>query len=123
MNYFYPQDQQSIFTDRETKLGQLKHALHAFKTGPAEHITLFGLRRVGKTLLLKELIRQVLETEPDIVPVYMDFSALCSSPENFVLGYIGGICYWLFEKGQNDQKHILMRIPCRLHLSGMAPMT
>jgi hypothetical protein len=102
MNYFYPQDQQALFTDRETELGQLKHALQSFKTGPAEHIALFGLRRVGKTLLLKELIRQVMETEPDIVPAYLDFSALCSSPENFVLGYVGSICYWLFEKGQSD---------------------
>lgn len=102
MNYFYPQDQQILFTDRETELGQLKHALQSFKTGPAEHIALFGLRRVGKTLLLKELIRQVRETEPEITPAYLDFSALCSSPENFVLGYIGSICYWIFEKGQSD---------------------
>ena len=102
MNYFYPQDQQILFTDRETELGQLKHALQSFKTGPAEHIALFGLRRVGKTLLLKELIRQFLATEPDITPAYLDFSALCSSPENFVLGYIGSICYWLFEKGKSD---------------------
>jgi AAA+ ATPase superfamily predicted ATPase len=107
MNYFYPQDQQNLFTDRETELGQLKHALQSFKTGPAEHIALFGLRRVGKTLLLKELIRQVLETEPDIAPAYLDFSALCSSPENFVLGYIGSICYWLFEKGQSDPEAYL----------------
>ncbi len=76
--------------------------MQSFKNGPAEHIALFGLRRVGKTLILKELIRQVLETEPDITPAYLDFSALCSSPENFVLGYIGSICYWLFEKGQSD---------------------
>ena len=102
MNYFYPQDQQNLFTDRETELGQLKHALQSFKSGPAEHISLFGLRRVGKTLLLKELIRQVMETEPDITPAYLDFSALCSSPENFVLGYVGSICYWLIEKGQSD---------------------
>jgi hypothetical protein len=107
MNYFYPQDQQALFTDRETELGQIKHALHASKIGPAEHIALFGLRRVGKTLLLKELIRQVLETEPDITPVYLDFSALCSSPENFVLGYIGSICYWLFEKGHSDPEAYL----------------
>lgn len=102
MNYFYPPDQQYLFTDRETELGQIKHILHSFKTGPAEHIALFGLRRVGKTLLLKELIRQILETEPGIAPIYMDFSTLCSSPENFALGYVGSLCYWLFEKGRTD---------------------
>ncbi len=107
MNTFYPQDQQNLFTDRETELGQLKHALYSLKTGPAEHMALFGLRRVGKTLLLKEFIRQILETEADTLPAYMDFSVLCSSPENFVLGYVSGLCYWLFEKGQTDAEPYL----------------
>lgn len=102
MNYFYPQDQQQLFTDRETEIGQLKHALHSLLVGSAEHVALFGLRRVGKTLLLKELMRQILLSENGIVPVYMDFSVLCSSPENFVTGYIGSLCYWLLEKGQTD---------------------
>ena len=53
------------------------------------------------------MTRQVLETEPDITAAYLDFSALCSSPENFVLGYIGSICYWLFEKGQSDPEAYL----------------
>lgn len=107
MNYFYPPDQQLLFTDRDAELGQLKHALHTLQIGPAEHIALFGLRRIGKTLLLKELIRQVLLTNDEIVPAYMDFSALCSSPENFVLGYVGSLCYWLFEKGQTDPEPYL----------------
>lgn len=107
MNYFYPQDQQQLFTNRETELGQLKHALRAFQTGQAEHMALFGLRRVGKSLLLKELIRQMLNTESGLTPAYMDFSALCSSPENFVQGYVGSLCYWLFEKGQTDPEPYL----------------
>jgi AAA+ ATPase superfamily predicted ATPase len=107
MNYFYPPDQQHLFTDRDTELGQLKHVLNTFQTGPAEHMALFGLRRIGKTLLLKELIRQIMLSNDDLIPAYMDFSALCSSPENFVLGYIGSLCYWIFEKGQTDPEHYL----------------
>ncbi len=107
MNYFYPPDQQHLFTDRDTEIGQLMHALNSLQIGPAEHMALFGLRRIGKTLLLKELIRQLLLSHPDTAPAYMDFSALCSSPENFVLGYVGSLCYWLFEKGQTDPEPYL----------------
>ncbi len=107
MNYFYPPDQQHLFTDRDAELGQLMHALHTLQIGPAEHMALFGLRRIGKTLILKELIRQVLLSNDDVIPAYMDFSALCSSPENFVLGYVGILCYWIYEKGQTDPETYL----------------
>jgi uncharacterized protein len=107
MNYFYPLDQQHLFTNRDIELGRLKYAIHNLLSGPAEHIALFGLRRIGKTLLLKEFIRQILLDSEGIVPVYMDFSALCSSPENFVLGYVGSLCYWLFEKGETDPEPYL----------------
>lgn len=107
MYFFYPADQQHLFTDRDAELGRLKHAMSTLQFGPAEHMALFGLRRIGKTLLLKELIRQVLLSYDEVVPAYMDFSALCSSPENFVLGYVGSLCYWLLEKGQTDPEPYL----------------
>lgn len=107
MKYFYPSDQQQFFTDRDIELGRLKHVLLTLNTGLPEHIALFGLHRIGKTLLIKELIWQILLTYSEIVPIYMDFSALCSSPENFVLGYVGSLCYWVFEKGQTDPEPYL----------------
>ena len=84
MNYFYPQDQQILFTDRKKELDELNFYRRSLLNGTAEHIALFGLRRMGKTLLLKELIRRTLSDTPTILPVYLDFSAICSSPENFV---------------------------------------
>jgi AAA+ ATPase superfamily predicted ATPase len=37
----------------------------------------------------------------------MDFSVICSSPENFTLGFIGSICYWLLEEGKSDPEYYL----------------
>ena len=71
-------------------------------TGTAEHVALFGLRRIGRTLLLKEFMHHTLDESPGIAPVYMDFAMLASSPENFAVGYIGQLCYWLLLRGDGD---------------------
>jgi AAA+ ATPase superfamily predicted ATPase len=72
-----------------------------------EHVALFGLRRIGKTLLLKEFIRRTLVESSGVAPVYMDFATLSSSPENFSLGYVGQICYWLLLRGEGDASPFL----------------
>src|SRR3989304_8599810 len=102
MNYFYPPDQQALFTNREGELSQLAHYRQSLRAGSVEHVALFGLRRIGKTLLLKEFIRRILAEDRAIVPANMDFSHLCSSPENFVVGYAGQLCYWLLTRGASD---------------------
>jgi uncharacterized protein len=99
---FYPLDQQKLFTNRDYELAQLDYLVQTMQTGPAEHAALFGLRRIGKTLLLKEFMRRLLITDSAVLPVYMDFSTLASSPENFVLGYVGLVCHWLLNRGEGD---------------------
>ena len=117
MRYFYPAEQQALFTDRERELAELEYRRDQLHQGRQEHTSLFGLRRIGKTLLLKELVRRTLtqsqseeseETEEgevdtpasEIVPVYMDFSHICTSPETFATGYVGWVCYWYLTRGQ-----------------------
>lgn len=99
---FYPDDQQLIFTNREYELAQLAHYRQALGSGPVEHVALFGLRRIGKTLLIKEFMRRTLTEAPDVKPAYMDFATLASSPENFAIGYVGQICYWMLRQGEGD---------------------
>src|SRR3990172_10785741 len=99
---FYPLDQQTLFTNREYELAQLAHYRQALGAGPVEHMALFGLRRIGKTLLLKEFMRRTLDEAPGVAPVYMDFATLASSPENFAVGYVGQICYWLLLRREGD---------------------
>ena len=86
MRNFYPLDQQTLFTNREYEIAQLTHYRQALSAGPVEHAALFGLRRIGKTLLLKEFMRRTLSETSNVIPIYMDFSALASSPENFSAG-------------------------------------
>ncbi len=107
MNYFYPSDQQALFTNRRQELATLDHYHHSLIDGPVEHIALFGLRRIGKTLLLKEFMRRLKETNAVERPAFLDFSIICSSPENFTLGFIGSICYWLLEEGKSDPEPFL----------------
>jgi Predicted ATPase (AAA+ superfamily) len=107
MNYFYPSDQQALFTNRRQELATLDHYHHSLIDGPVEHIALFGLRRIGKTLLLKEFMRRLKETNAAERPAFLDFSIICSSPENFTLGFIGSICYWLLEEGKSDPEPFL----------------
>jgi hypothetical protein len=107
MNYFYPSDQQSLFTNRRQELATLDHYHHNLMSGLVEHIALFGLRRIGKTLLLKEFMRQLTAASNIERPAFLDFSVICSSPENFTLGFIGSICYWLLEEGKTDPEPFL----------------
>jgi len=107
MRYFYPQEQQNLFTNRERELAELEYRREQLRQGRQEHTSLFGLRRIGKTLLLKELVRRTLLSEEakgggegTIIPVYMDFSHVCSSPETFATGYVGWVCYWYLTRGQ-----------------------
>ena len=56
-------------------------------------MALFGLRRIGKTLLAQEQVARLLDNG-DVLPVYLDMQAVCSAPEPFAQRYVGLICYW-----------------------------
>lgn len=107
MNYIYPPDQNALFTNRERELAELAHYRQRLLAGSPEHVALFGLRRIGKTLLLKEFVRRTLAEAPRVAPVYMDFSYLSSSPEIFALNYVGHTCYWLLRQGDGDPEPFL----------------
>jgi len=120
MRYFYPQEQRELFTNREKELAELAHYRDTLLRGQPEHAALFGPRRIGKTLLLKEFMRQTLEQQMAVAPVYMDFTFLCSSPEQFAAGYIGHICYWLITQGEETPEPYLIptELPNQLLLAG-----
>jgi len=101
LQLFYPKNLRDVFTNRRSELKLLNFYKEQHKEGNPTHLALFGLRRIGKTLLLKELVLRLLRRDKDIIPVYMDFSDICSSPENFATGYIGQVCYWFLTKGQD----------------------
>ncbi len=104
MFYFYSSQLHNQFTNRQRELAVLHYAVDELRQGHPHHVALFGLRRIGKTTLLKEFAYRLLvegrAEQKETLPVYIDFEEICSSPESFALRYIGHISYWFQTKGE-----------------------
>ncbi len=96
---FYPNYLRERFTNRAHELSVLHSVAEDLKAGRPRHIALFGLRRIGKTLLAQEQVINLLE-EGAIAPVYLDMGSACSAPEPFVQRYVGLFCYWAIAGGE-----------------------
>jgi len=107
MDLIYPRNLRKLFTDRNYELKFLDYLSDQHEQGNTQHAVLFGLRRIGKTLLLKEFIRRTLKSSKNVIPVYIDFEEITSSPENFAVGYIGSIIFWLLTKGSKNPEDYL----------------
>ena len=104
LDYLYPIDERALFTDREHLLGLLELSAVELQQQRRKHLALLGLRRIGKTLILKEFIlrwlpRPAPPAAPPVIPVYLDLKRLGLSPESFAVEYIGAVLYWFLEKG------------------------
>ena len=96
-------DKQEIFVRRTYYLDLLDKNTNSFKKGAAKNIALLGSRKSGKTLLVKEHIKNV----KDIVPVYMDLERLSLNPENFSVEFIGSVIFHFLKKPLNQYKKFL----------------
>lgn len=90
-----------VFTNRVHELDILAQAAADLERGRPRHIALFGLRRIGKTLLCQEQMRH-LAAQGRVIPVYMNLEGICTSPELFVQRYIGLACFWAVAGGQGS---------------------
>jgi len=81
-----------VFTDREAELASLHMAAEALMKGRPQHIALSGLRRIGKTLLLKEFARQ-WEHPEQVIPVYLNVEDICFDPAIFAQRFVGSIAH------------------------------
>ncbi|RMF92198.1 MAG: hypothetical protein D6736_03865 [Nitrospinota bacterium] len=103
LNYLYPADERALFTDREYLLGLLEMCRSELEAGRRKHLALIGLRRIGKTLLLKEFLLRLLQranTSPSVLPLYLDLQRIGLSPEFFALEYVGATLYWFQTRGR-----------------------
>jgi len=105
LDYLYPVDERALFTDRDYFLGLLEMCCTELQQERRKHLALLGLRRIGKTLILKEFILRWLQqpAAPGVIPVlpiYVDLTRLGLSPESFAVEYVGSALYWFLEKGQ-----------------------
>ncbi len=88
-----------VFTNRVRELASLANAADELARGHPQNVAIFGLRRIGKTLLCQEQVLRLLKSG-EISPVYMDMEGISSSPESFAQRYIGLTCYWVFDKAE-----------------------
>lgn len=98
MPTFYPPYLRERFTNRAHELSVLASVAQDLEDGRPRHVALFGLRRIGKTLLCQEQVVRLLD-QGDVAPVYLDMEGICSAPEPFAQRYVGLTCYWAFAKG------------------------
>jgi AAA+ ATPase superfamily predicted ATPase len=97
LEYIYRPEDQVIFTGREYELDQLER--HLLGDRPAD-LHLSGLRRIGKSMLIKEFIRRHSGNSA-ILPVYINMEELSETPEDFAVKFIGWQLYWLYGKGES----------------------
>ena len=100
-NLMYPESLRQLFTDRQRELAFLQTVADDLVSGRQRHVAIFGLRRIGKTLLLLEQLNRLLN-ENEIIPVYINFEDICSSPEIFAQRYIGYVTFWATTGGEGD---------------------
>ena len=106
MSSFYPDYLHQRFTNRIKELATLGQVADDLQRGLPRHVALFGLRRIGKTLLCQEQVRQLV-IHDQVLPVYMDLEDICTSPELFAQRYIGLVCFWAFEGGHGAVENYL----------------
>jgi predicted transcriptional regulator len=86
------------FTNRVSELTTLALVADDLLVGRPRHVALFGLRRIGKTLVCQEQMRR-LHASGKVIPVYLDLQDLASSPELFTQRYVGLSCFWAVDHG------------------------
>lgn len=104
LDYLYPSDERALFTDRQYHLGLLEMCRTELDTGRRKHLAFIGLRRIGKTLILKEFVLRLLQQAEDplpVTPIYLDLQRTRLSPEFFAADYVGAALYWFHVYGQS----------------------
>ena len=91
---FYPKSEENLFTNRETELGTLDFYLEEFLNEVKENVCIFGLRRIGKTILIREFVKR----HNEIKSIYLNFEFLFSVPIELSQNFIRESAKWFFDK-------------------------
>jgi len=113
LDYLYPEEERRFFTDREYHLALIGMSRDLLAQGMRQHLALAGLRRIGKTVILKEFLRRESDRAPggshptpldlapsQVVVVYLDIQRLAKTPERFAAQYIGQTLAWMEGTGR-----------------------
>ena len=89
---------------RRNYLDILDRNMASFKKGSGKNIALLGSRKCGKTLIVKEHLKNV----KDAVPIYIDFEKISLNPENFCVEFVGNIIFHFLKKPPVEYKKYLL---------------
>ena len=109
LDYIYPEEEQHYFTNRKHTLAVLGLSRDLLGQGIRKHLALSGYRRVGKTIVLKEFLRQNLPAgfQSGYRLAYIDLPRLALTPEAFAVQYMGHLLYWLVGDPQRRVESLL----------------
>jgi AAA+ ATPase superfamily predicted ATPase len=91
---FYPKSEQILFTNREIELESLDFYLEEFLNGLKENVCILGLRRIGKTILIREFVKM----HGEIKSIYLNLEFLFSVPIELSQNFILESAKWFFDK-------------------------
>jgi len=83
-----------IFVNREREKALLGSAARSLILGNRRNTAFIGMRRIGKTMLLKKFLEEKKNAK-DLLCVYIDLEDIATSPRIFSIYYIGEIIYAL----------------------------
>ena len=85
---------------RKYYLDLLDRNTNSFRNGKGNNIALLGPRKSGKTIILKEHLKNV----KDAVAVFIDLNKISLNPEYFSVEFVGSIIFRFLRKPLNDYK-------------------
>ena len=88
---------------RKYYLDLLDRNINSFRNGKGNNIALLGPRKSGKTIILKEHLKNV----KDDVAVFIDLNKISLNPENFSVEFIGNVIFSFLRKPLKDYKKSL----------------
>jgi len=100
---FYPREKREEFTNRKRLLEEIKTSISLLKEKKGKHLAFIGLRKSGKTELLKYAICDIIKDDA-IIPVHVDLEEIGLTPESFSRQYFGLICFWYLMRGEGPQE-------------------
>ena len=97
--YIYPTSRKKLFTNREHLRSEINQNIARLEKGRGKHLCLIGLRKIGKTELLKYSLSEHVSSK---LTIYLDLEEAGLTPEAFARYYYSMIGYWTLTRGQVD---------------------
>lgn len=101
----YPKSTQVLFTNRENQLQHLHFFKKELQDGRPKNVCIFGSRRLGKSMLMKEFIVRNKKDTSVLMP-YINIEPIVTTPHDFAIKFVGTLNYQLFGKEQNYLEYL-----------------